>query len=274
MKRSTRLNRRGVAGVALILLTAPVLGAQTDYYNTDRGRPIQIEDAYATERYGLELKLAPVRLERIAGGTYRWGVEPEIAFGLLPRTHIEIGVPLAYSENGGTSEVGVSGIEMSLFHNLNAETTGLPALGVRADVLAPVGNLAADAWYTSFTGIATRTFSWARFHVNGQYTVGEEPAAATGGVEASRWLAGLAVDRTSPLRSMLVTLEGFASKPLTAGPADVVFTTGAGIRYQLTPTLALDGGAGRRLNGDEQGWYITFGTAYAFGLRSLFPSGR
>ena len=46
--------------------------AQTDYYNTDRGRPVQIEDAYPTERYAFELKLAPVRLERARGGLYRW----------------------------------------------------------------------------------------------------------------------------------------------------------------------------------------------------------
>src|SRR5947199_3663291 len=53
------------------------LPAQTDYYNTDRGRPLQIEDAYTTERYAFELKLASVRLERVNGGQYNWDVEPE-----------------------------------------------------------------------------------------------------------------------------------------------------------------------------------------------------
>ena len=29
--------------------------AQTDYYNTDAGRPVRIEDAYTLERRGFEL---------------------------------------------------------------------------------------------------------------------------------------------------------------------------------------------------------------------------
>ena len=35
--------------VAAIIVAAPVssLSAQTDYYNTDAGRPVRIEDAYA-----------------------------------------------------------------------------------------------------------------------------------------------------------------------------------------------------------------------------------
>src|SRR5512140_3825079 len=36
-------------------LAARPLAAQTDYYTTDRGRPLQIEDAYATERHAFEL---------------------------------------------------------------------------------------------------------------------------------------------------------------------------------------------------------------------------
>lgn len=271
--RQSRVPTVAAVVIAFFATVAP-LAAQTDYYNTDRGRPVQIEDAYAAERYALELKLAPVRLERAAGGVYHWGIEPEIAFGFLPRTHIEFGVPLSFTESSAGKQSGVGGIEMSLFHNLNAETAGLPALGLRADVLAPVGSLAADGWYTSFTGIATRTMPWARVHVNGQYTLGEDIVAGGSAIEASRWLAGLAVDKAFPLRSMLLTVEGFARKPLIAAEPDAEFTAGAGVRYQLSPTLAIDGGAGRRLNGGDQGWYVTFGTAYAFGLRSLFPSGR
>lgn len=49
-----------IASVAF-LLGSSRLAAQTDYYNTDAGRPVQVEDAYATERYAFEMKLAPVR---------------------------------------------------------------------------------------------------------------------------------------------------------------------------------------------------------------------
>src|SRR5919109_166308 len=82
------------AAVAASLLTHPAV-AQTDYYNTDAGRPIRIEDAYPVERRAFEIQAAPLRLERARGGLYHWGIEPELAFGILPRTQIEVGFPLA-----------------------------------------------------------------------------------------------------------------------------------------------------------------------------------
>lgn len=264
----------------LTLIVVRSVSAQTDFYNTDRGRPIQIEDAYATERYALELKLAPVRLERSDAALYRWGVEPEIAYGILPRTHIEVGVPLSYSELGTQKRSGVMGIDVSLLHNFNIETRTLPALAVRADLLAPVGNLAPAHPYATFTGLATRTFRWARFHVNGQYTAGPNgdrtatptDIAAAGSAELSRWLAGVAVDKTYPLKSLLVTAALYARAPLSARAAAAPeWNAGTGARYQMNPTLALDAGFGRRLNGDDRGWYVTFGTAYAFGIAALFP---
>ena len=261
----------------LTCISARPLVAQTDYYNTDRGRPVQIEDAYATERHAFELKLAPVRLERSNGGRYNWGVEPEIAYGILPRTHVEVGVPIAYMDLGGAGRrSGIAGIDLSLMHNLNVESRTLPAFGIRADVLAPVGSVAPDRAYASLTGMATRTYSWMRFHVNGQYTFGAEPMVATGtairAVEQSRWLAGVAADKTFPLSSMLLTGEVFAQQPIVAS-AQIEYTVGTGVRYQRSPTLAVDAGIGRRLTGDDRAWYVTFGTAYAFALASLIPTG-
>lgn len=274
-----RVNGATVFGAALLFVYGQRVAAQTDFYNTDAGRPVQIEDAYATERYAFEMKLAPVRLERLQGGTYNWAIEPELAYGILPRTHIEVGLPLAHADLGaGRTRSGVAGLDLSLFHNLNVETATLPALGLRADVLLPVGNLAPDRTYTSIKGIATRTFSWMRFHLNGQYTFGSSATnAATGAItpspgaiEVSRWLAGLAVDKTMPLRAMLVTADFYARQPIFKGEA-VDYNVGTGIRYQVNPKWAIDGGIGRRVNGPDQGWFATFGTAYAFALRSLMP---
>lgn len=279
---------RTCAGIALSLLTlaaaASRVSAQTDFYNTDAGRPVQIEDAYATERYAFEMKLAPVRLERLRGGAYTWTIEPELAYGIWPRTHIEVGLPLAYSELGANSgRGGIAGLDLSLLHNLNAETRTLPALGLRADILFPVGSLGPDRTYASLKGIATRTFRWSRIHLNGQYTFGSNMqttsgnviiAGSPGAVEVSRWLAGVAVDKTYPLSATLVTADFYVRQPIL----DVVgvdYNLGAGIRHQVSPKWAIDGGIGRRLNGQDQGWFATFGTAYAFAVPSLMPgSGR
>jgi hypothetical protein len=265
--------------LGLTVLRATQLHAQTDYYNTDRGRPIRIEDAYVTERYAMELKLATVRLERERGGIYNWDFDPEIAYGVLPRTQVEIGLPFAYREVGPQRQSGIAGLEVSLMHNLNAETLGWPALGIRADVLAPVGSLAQKSAYPSLTGIVTRTYRWARLNVNAMYTAGSSvdstggPADVGAAAQLSRWLIGGAIDKTYPLRSTLVTAEFYGRKPLIKGEP-VEYNTGIGARHQISPTLVLDAGAGRRLNGHAPGWYVTFGSAYAFGLASLFPTGR
>lgn len=246
--------------------------AQTDYFNTDAGRPIRVEDAYTIERRAIELQVAPLRLERGRGDRYRWGVEPEIAVGLFPRTQIEIGLPMIHAEGPrGTRTTALAGIEMSALYNFNHETR-LPALALAADVVVPAGALGPSTSIPSLKAIATKTFPWARFHVNGQMTFAND--AATGGTrgvvppanaEYSRWLAGIAIDKTLPLRAMLFTAELVTSEPFQAGAARRLDAAG-GSRIQLSPRVAFDVGGGYRLRGDEQGWFVTTGAAVALGF--------
>lgn len=260
-----------LVGLLAILVAAPSQAlAQTDYYNTDHGRPLRVEDAYPVERRAFEIQAAPLRVERGQGGAYHWSVEPELAYGILPRTHLEVGVPLSFIDAEGERRTGVAGVELSALHNLNVETA-IPAFGIAASALLPVGNLAPDEPFLSVKGIATRTFTWARFHVNGDYTIGDEPTGG-GGVRAnagtdeiSRWSAGLAIDRTFPLRALLVGAEVVFEQPLDDALRQLV-SAAAGFRYQMTPRWAIDAGIGRRLTGDERAWYATVGSAYAFGL--------
>src|SRR5687768_12500423 len=80
---------------ALLLLALSVIGhvpppalAQTDYYNIDSGRPVQIEDAYPVERHAFEAQIAPLRMERRDDGAYHWEFEPELGYGILPGTQL------------------------------------------------------------------------------------------------------------------------------------------------------------------------------------------
>lgn len=260
-------------GILAALLAAVALGApaaaQTDYYNTDRGRPVQVEDAYPVERYAFELQFAPVRLERESGGTYAWEIAPELAYGIFPRTQLEVGFPIAFVDEGGEQQSGLAGIEIGALHNLNVETRTLPALAIGAEVMLPVGGLAPDEANASLRGIATRTFPFARVHANAAYTFGSE-ADAGEEVEASRWMAGVAVDHTFPIRSVLVIADVFAEQPLADG-AELAWTAEAGLRYQTSPQFNVDLGLGRRFAGGGQGWFLTFGAAHAFAVRSLLP---
>lgn len=261
-----------VAAGCLLIIPLPA-SAQTDYFNTDSGRPLTIEDAYPTERYAFELQLAPLKLERARGGVYSWTVEPEIAYGILPRTHVEIGLPFSYSDARG-SKVGLGGIELAMLHNLNVETS-IPALALAADVLLPVGSHAPEEALVSAKAIATKSFRFARFHLNGQLwfngdddllpVEGEKPAH-----DASSWLAGLAADKAWPLRSMLIGAEVFARKSNASG-ADVEWNAAAGVRKQLTPAFNMDVGLGKQLTGDERGWFVTLGLSRMFAVRGLLP---
>jgi len=258
--------------VALALSAAPALAAQTDFYNTSRGRPLRIEDAVPVEYRAVELNLAPVRLDVMSQDTRFWSLHPEATIGFLPRTQLQLALPLAYVDAPGTSARGVAGLDVSVLRALNMETS-IPALAVAGDISFPVGPLGGTATYGTVKGIVTRTLPWARFHGNAEFTAGPSTSsadpttsAANDGRDLSRWLAGLAVDKTFVFHSLLVTAESFAEQPINSG-ASVAWSAGAGLRYQLDPRWTMDAGLGRRFTGDNRAWYVTLGSAYSLGLR-------
>ena len=247
--------------------------AQTDYFNTDTGRPLTVEDAYPTERYAFEIQLAPLRVERARGGVYTWTVDPEVAYGIFPRTHVEIGVPVSYSDVRGR-RAGVAGIELGVLHNLNVETR-IPALALAADVTLPVGPQAPAETLLSAKAIATKSFRFARVHLNGQvWFNGADDLLPAEGEEAphdaSSWLAGIAADKAYPLRSFLIGAELFARRSNASG-AEVEWNAAAGVRRQLTPAFNMDVGVGRQLNGADREWFVTVGLSRMFAVRGLLP---
>jgi hypothetical protein len=255
---------------------ARVLRAQTDYYNTDRGRPLQVEDALVIERRAVEVQLAPLRVEGGRGRRAQWGIEPEVAVGFASRTQFEVGVPLLRTVDalGRPQGVAAGGVELALLHQLNVETA-LPALAVGVETTLPAGREGPDRALLSLTGLLTRTLPKLRVHVNGQVTMGTAPAAVPTGAtaaesatgELSRWLAGVSVDKPFPMRSLLVGAEVVASRPLAAGVAQPLrWDVAAGARSQLSPRVAMDLGGGRRVAGEATGWFLTAGAAVSVGM--------
>ena len=254
--------------LASLWLVPRAAAAQTDFYNLDRGRPLRTEDALVIERHALEWQVAPLRLSGGSGRGSTLGLDPELAWGVLPRTQLEIGAPLVVSRTGGMRIAG-AGVDVSVLHALNTETLGWPGLAVSVGALLPTGALGPSRTVAEVGAIATRTTGMGRLHLNGAVTPGAAPARSPD--DLSRWRASVAVDRTWAVRSLLVGGELVAEEALGGG--GTVWSAGVGARYQLDPRSAVDLGLGRQWRGDGA-WYVTMGSALSFGLLHRFGGVR
>jgi hypothetical protein len=268
-RNPSRLTCFALFAVVVTLAGTPTRArAQADIRNTDVGRPIRIEDAYAIDRSLLDVHVAPITVAWARGSGAAWRLEPEVTFGLVPRTQIEVGAPVAFRDE----TFGLAGVNVGALYNLNAETTSWPALGVRGAVLLPVGQFGPARSYPSLKAIMTRTFDWARMNVNASYTFGTAPTedVTADAPEVRRWLVGGAVDRSFVQQTVLLAAETFLEQPLDDA-ADPVWTVGAGLRYHLTPSWSIDAGIGTAVNGDARPVFLTFGIARSMAIRMLMP---
>jgi hypothetical protein len=147
------MSRTLAACLAAGLVLAPRVGAaQTDYYNTDGGRPLRIQDAIAVEWRAVELQFAPLAVAREAGGRWRPELEPELAFGILPRTALSFGFPLvspdrpprpapaafgAFASRSDASRASQVGGLIGITPHGSASRTLTPS-GVAPDLVGPV----------------------------------------------------------------------------------------------------------------------------------------
>lgn len=264
--------------VALVLgLPQAPLHAQADYYNTDQGRPLQLEDGYALRQNSLDLFVAPVSLLVSDGERSNWAASPGFVYGLLPRTQVGIAVPVRAQDDGNSRSTSLAGVNLSALYNFNAETLSRPAFALRADVLVPAGRFGPDNVQTSVRGIGTRSFLWGRLHLNGQYTFGRRPSDAETAAERKthlaglgRWLGGIAVDHSFPLRAFLITAETYAAEGIDHDTR-TTWHAAVGARKQLSPTLLLDAGVGRQFSGERRNWLITLGIARSMSVSGLIP---
>jgi hypothetical protein len=257
-----------------VLLGAAVLAtpaaAQIDYRNIDDDRPTLIEDAYPIERYAFEL-IWPYRFERHLGGSWVHSVVPELTYGIGPGAQLGVKLPLAYRSAAGAEEFALAGLRAFALVNLHNESRSLPGLSARLDATAPVGGLAGEGAGVALKLLATRSFGRSRLHLNGSVALvsPDEPAAAEA---LPRWFAGLAVDRTLLRSSTLLLAEVVVLREERDRP--VAVNAMVGLRRQMTPTLVVDAGVGRRLrSGVGPSLVLTLGLSHAFAVRALMPGG-
>jgi hypothetical protein len=164
---STSFLRPRVVGLAC-LVAAP-LTAQSDYRNTDAGRPVRIEDAVPTERFGIEFHFPSFRLERFRPNVQRSQIEPRVSFGIVPRTELEFRAPIVFREGASLAKSGLAGLGVGMMRNFNDETPSLPALAASAEVVLPAGAAATSPGTFAVRALATRTLAFARVHFNAAY---------------------------------------------------------------------------------------------------------
>jgi len=261
---------RAAAALLIACLAAPVLRAQVEYYDLEAGRPLRVQDAYAIERYGWDVQAGAGTASCSCSCSCSYLLDIALAYGVLPRTQIEVTAPFASSpEPAGGRMSGLEGLGFGALYNLNTETLSLPALAVGAHVTTTAGSLAPAAPLLSLEGIATRSWPGLRLHLNAAATIGPDDATASAS-DRSRWFAGAAVDHAWPLRSLLAVAELTAERPLGAGGA-VAWSAGAGARFQAAPQFVLDAAVSRRFSGDEPAWMATLGITWSFAVRALMP---
>ena len=269
--------------VACVGIVVPVCArGQTDFANTDAGRPLRVQDAIVLERFAFELHLPTFRVRRGANAPYALALEPELAVGILSRTQLDFGGSLASSRRRSSqqgtpsaaalSDVGsyaarrlrVDAVHVRLIHQLNVETLQLPAIAIGGALDAPlVPGEHALVW--SALAAATRTWGGTRTHLNVLLSSNPDGGAAVETVPP--WELGVAADRTLPLRHILFGAE-LGAMPQGGRGTPIAWRSGAGVRWQWTMRSAVDAGIARTINGDRA-WSASLGMSTAFGIRSF-----
>jgi hypothetical protein len=146
------------------LYTEPV-SAQASYRNLDAGFPVRVEDATVTERYALDLDFLNFRYDALSDSRNRFQYEPQVSYGMLPRTEVWVRLPSYYRESTFTPRSGVAGFGVGAMYQFTVETLHVPALALATELFQPVGRDALPPSY-SLKALLTRSFSPGRIHLN------------------------------------------------------------------------------------------------------------
>jgi len=146
-------------------LHAGIAQGQASYRNLDAGFPVRVEDATVTERYALDLDFLNLRYDALSDSRNRFLYEPQVSYGMLPRTEVWVRLPSYYRESAFTPRSGVAGFGVGAMYQFTVETLHVPALALAAELFQPVGRDALPSAY-SLKALLTRSFSPGRIHLN------------------------------------------------------------------------------------------------------------
>lgn len=240
----------------LSMLRADPAWAQLGFRDLDPLHPVPIEDASPVARDAFEL-LMPWDYAQPAGGAGQNQLDLDLTYGLALNWHAGLRLPLAFGPGG---ETGVAGAGAFALYNPVREGAGIPALSLRGDLFSPTGASAR----AGLTAIATRSLGAARVHANAGAAAGEGASE-----ELPRWHGGVALDYSFFRASLLVVGALTASQSGEGDPTESEVS--AGVRWQWTPTMVVEAGAGRRLSTSGPDLRLTLGLSSTFSFRGMVP---
>jgi hypothetical protein len=88
-------------------------------------------------------------------------------------------------------------------------------------------------------------------------------------VTHAHWMAGMAVDKALPLKSILFVADAFAERFEGIGRR-TDFTAEAGIRKQLSPAVVVVGGIGRHFRGANPSSFLILGATYSRAVQGFW----
>jgi hypothetical protein len=161
----TMPSRAALAVFVSASLHTGIAQAQASYRNLDAGFPVRVEDATVTERYALDLDFLNLRYDALSDSRNRFLYEPQVSYGMLPRTEVWVRLPSYYRESTVTPRSGIAGFGVGAMYQFTVETLHVPALALATELFQPVGRDALPSSY-SLKALLTRSFSPGRIHLN------------------------------------------------------------------------------------------------------------
>src|SRR5262249_45030844 len=122
--------------VVAIVLSVPVSALAIDHGNLDEGRPLRLEDAYATSTGEIALETG-AGFSLLRRGPDRGLFPIEILWGALPNFQISLGTTLSTDPHEIDEPVKSGDLRLGALYNLNQEMLVLPAFGVKLEVNLP-----------------------------------------------------------------------------------------------------------------------------------------
>jgi outer membrane putative beta-barrel porin/alpha-amylase len=234
-----------------------------DHDNLDKNRPVQIEDAYPIAKGEIALEGGARFVDQRQGKT-RFVFQPQVLYGAFYNTQLEIGGDLLTEPTTVEGGEKSGDLRLGALYNFNTETLTLLALAVKFDLELPTG-VRSKGVDGALTGILTRSFGRWRTHLNAAYTVvGSAQGRERNGFY--RLVAGVSYPLGYPTRFRQTLIADVFTRQSDLSGGRNPTGVEAGLRFQLSSRIVLDGGIGTEFAGppDRSAVFGTLGLSVAF----------